>query len=298
MLSGTIMPNQPVEVYNACRLLDWDSIDQMSLNSFRKHYYAMGSGFVTIRGKPQWSNNVRNVPVNLEELQQRLRGNFMVRRLKEQVLTQLPPKTWSLFPIQMTGAIKKALSHPGWKVAEKLYELDDNALDSGVPIDGEIATARRELGEAKVPAIIEYIKEKLDEVDKLVVCAWHHSVLDTLKEALAGYGLVYMDGTTSARNRQAAVDQFQDDGRVRIILGQMQTLGEGWTLTAAQDVVVSEPDWVPGKNDQMLDRIHRIGAEDADYVIGHVPVVPGSLDERILSTAIAKDKNIYEALDA
>ena len=76
----------------------------------------------------------------------------------------------------------------------------------------------------------------------------------------------------------------------------MLPLGEGWTLTAAADVVLAEPDWVPGKNDQLLDRIHRIGTT-SEYVIGHIPVVPYSLDERILNTAIVKDKNIYKALD-
>jgi len=77
----------------------------------------------------------------------------------------------------------------------------------------------------------------------------------------------------------------------------MMPLGEGWTLAVAQDAVICEPDWVPGKNDQLLDRIHRMGQE-GDYIIGHVPVVPDTLDERILATAIAKDRNIYKALDA
>jgi len=254
---------------------------------------------VTIRGKVQWSDKVRNVPTNLDDLQQRLRGHIMVRRLKEQVLPQLPPKQWKMFPLEMTGAIKKALKHPGWKQAEKLYEMGAENFNSGIPIDGAIATARRELGEAKARKVVEYIKDLIDEegISKLVVSAWHHSVLDYLREKLAGYGLVYMDGSTSAPNKQAAVDQFQTDVDVKIILGQMLPLGEGWTLTAAQDVVLAEFDWVPGKNDQLLDRVHRIGQE-ADYVLGHVPVVPDTLDERILSTAIAKDVNIYKALDA
>ena len=118
-----------------------------------------------------------------------------------------------------------------------------------------------------------------------------------MRERLAKYGLVYMDGSTSAKKKQAAVDQFQDDDDIHIILGQMMPLGEGWTLTAAQDAVICEPDWVPGKNDQLLDRIHRIG-QAGEYIIGHVPVVPDTLDERILATAIAKDRSIFKALDA
>ena len=77
----------------------------------------------------------------------------------------------------------------------------------------------------------------------------------------------------------------------------MMVLGEGCDLFAAQDVLLAEPDWVPGRNDQFLDRIHRLG-QKGSYVMGHLPVVPGTLDEKIISVAIRKDKAIYEALDA
>ena len=105
-----------------------------------------------------------------------------------------------------------------------------------------------------------------------------------------------MDGSTSTRGKQEAVDEFQGDDNVRIILGQVMPLGQGWTLTAAQDVVLAEPDWVPGRNDQLLDRVHRYG-QTGDHVIGHVPVVPDTLDERVLATAIQKDVAINETLD-
>ena len=308
MLSGTILPNQPVECYNALRLLDWDAIDRASLDTFRRTYYTMGEGYVrgpvlnpktqVTEWKLHWSDSVLNVPTNLADLQYRLRRNIMVRRLKEQVLKELPPKQWHPFPMESTTAIRKALKSEGWKQAEKLYDMDPGAFNSGIPVDGAIATARRELGEAKAPGIAKYVEQLLEDgARKVVVAAWHHTVLKYLKEALHDYGLVFMDGSTSARNKQAAVDAFQDDERVRIILGQMIPLGMGWTLTEAQDVVLAEPDWVPGVNDQMLDRIHRIG-QTGSYLIGHIPVVPDTLDERILSTAIVKDKNIYQALDA
>ena len=310
MLSGTILPNQPIECYNAVRLLDWDAIDRMSVDQFREHYYALGQGYVNtphrvtlpdggtvMRREMHWSDSVRNVPRHLDELQRRLRGNVMVRRLKEQVLKDLPPKQWHPFPISLTPGIRRALKHPGWKEAEKLYEMNATAFDAGVPIDGAVSTARRELGEAKAPSVIEYVEELiLEGAKKLVVSAWHLSVLSLMREKLKKHGLVYMDGSTSSNNKQKAVDQFQSDDNTTIILGQMLPLGEGWTLTAAQDVVFAEPDWVPGKNDQLLDRINRIGQEGG-YTIGHVPVVPDTLDERILSTAIVKDQNIYAALD-
>ncbi len=307
MLTGTILPNQPIECYNAIRLLNWEAINCQSLQSFREYYYGIGSGMIrglaydattqTSSFKLHWSDNVRNVPRNLAELQDRLRKNIMVRRLKEQVLHELPKKQWHPFPLEITSQIKQALDHPGWKKVEKLYELNDHTFDIGIPIDGAISTARRLLGEAKVSSVLAYIKQLISEgVNKLVVAAWHHSVLDYLYENLTSYNLVYMDGSTSPANKQKAVDKFQNDDRVKIILGQMLPLGEGWTLSIAQDVVLVEPDWVPGKNDQLLDRIHRIG-QKGNHVIGHIPIVPGTLDERILGTAIKKDQNIYKALD-
>lgn len=305
MASGTILPNQPIEAYNSIRLLNWDAIDRASLQDFRENYYALGGGMVrspvydpkigAMVSKVHWSEEVRNVPTNLADLQFRMRKNIMVRRLKQDVLKDLPTAQWRPFPLVMTAGIRTALAHPGWKMAEKLYDMD--ALDTGVPIDGQIATARRLLGEAKAPAVAEYIEEMLREgATKLLVSAWHSSVLEILKKRLQKHGLVYMDGATSARNRQMAVDLFQQSPDIKIILGQMQVIGTGWTLTVAQDCVLAEPDWVPGNNDQMLARIHRIGQAGA-YVTGHVPVVPGTLDERILGTAVGKSRNIFIALD-
>lgn len=307
LASGTILPNSPVECYNAIRLLHWDAINKASLETFRETYYDLGGGMVrgpvfdpqtkVWKNELHWSNKVRNAPKNLDDLQYRLRKYIMVRRLKEQVLHELPPKQWHPFPLEVTAEMRRALKHPGWATAEKLYAMDPDAFNDGIPVDGAISTARKMLGEAKMPSVAAYIEDLLEGgVEKLVVTAWHTSVLHYLRDKLSKYGLVYMDGSTSAAKKQAAVDQFQQQDNIRIILGQTAVIGEGWTLTRAQDVVLAEPDWVPGRNDQALDRIHRKG-QTGDRVIGHIPVVPGTLDERVMSTAIRKDRAIYEALD-
>ncbi len=307
MASGTLLPNQPVECYNAIRLLHWDAIDRASLEDFRNYYYEYGEGFVYGRYQKgghwtygsHWSRHVRNVPRRLDDLRWRLRKHLMVRRIKGQqgVLDQLPALQWHVFPLVETAAMRKALKHPGWKKAERMYEMDADAFKTGLPVDGAISTARRLLGEAKAPAVVEYVRQLMSEgVEKLVVGAYHLSVLAYMREELADYGLVYMDGSTSLKAKQRAVDDFQEDKSISIILGQMLPLGEGWTLTAAQDVILAEPFWVPGKNDQLLERTHRIG-QKGEHVTGHVPVVPDSLDERILNVVIEKARNIHEALD-
>ena len=306
LCSGTIMPNQPIECYNPIRLTNWNAIDKISLEEFKEYYYDWGSGFVTITRKingetvteQKWSNHVRNVPRNLGDLQHRLRKHLMVRRLKKDVLPQLPAKQWHPFPIDASDAdIQKALKHPGWAEAERLYEMDPHAFEMEGVMDGTISTARRVLGEAKAPAVVEFVKELVRSgVQKVVVGAWHHSVLGYMRQELDHLGLTFMDGSTSPARKQEAVDQFQNNPKVRIILGQMLPLGEGWTLTAAQDMVLAEPFWVPGKNDQLFDRINRLG-QQSNHTIGHIPIVPGTLDERILARAIEKDQHIYLAQD-
>lgn len=328
MCTGTLMPNQPIEAYNAIRLCDWDAIDRMSLDAFREEYYDEGGGMVhgpvlvtrDEYGNPcephyvrklHYSNTVRNQPVNLDDLQFRIRKNIMVRRLKEDVLKQLPEKQWHPFPLEYSAGIRKALKHPGWEQVQRLWELDPEHFDTNIPVDGAVSSAMRLLGEAKAPMVAEYIEELLRSgVDKVLVGAWHRQpseeggvkgsglgVLPYYRERLKSYGAAYMDGNTSSRRKQDAVDRFQKDPDCRVIIGQLATIGEGWTLTAAQDAVFGEFYWVPGKNDQLLDRLHRRGQEGS-YVIGHVPIVPGSMDERVVGTAVWKDQNIYQAMDA
>jgi SWI/SNF-related matrix-associated actin-dependent regulator 1 of chromatin subfamily A len=298
LLSGTLLPNQPVEVYNAMRLLDWSSIDNMSLAQFREYYYDIGSGFLRVGGKVKYVNNLRNVPRHLAELGERLRGHLMVRRLADDVLPQLPQARWHLFPLIADTNVRKALKHPGWKTVAKLYELDSDQFQRGIQIDGEVATARRELGEAKAPLVAAYVKELLDSgLKKIVVSAWHISVINILFKLLGPkYGTAVIHGGTIPAKKDEAVYAFQNDEEVSIIIGQMKVIGEGWNLTAAQDVVNAEPDWVPGANEQLIRRIRRIG-QKGNNLIGHLPVVPGSLEERIVATAVKKDKVIHEVLD-
>lgn len=326
LLTGTPMPNQPVEIYNAARLLDHSCIDHLSLDGFKNEYYEEGGGMV--RGpvlitkdeygepcephyvsKLHFSAEVRNVPVNHDDLQYRLRRSIMVRRLKEDVLTQLPPKQWHPFPIVPNAKIKKVLSNPAWTKVERLYEIDPHAFDTGIPVDGAVSTAMRELGEAKAPIVADYIEDLLQSgVEKILVGAWHRntvdgvgntglSVLHYLRKRLSKYGVAYMDGGTTPRRKQDEVDAFQNDPDIRVIIGQLATIGEGHTLTAAQDAVFAEFYWVPGKNDQLLDRLHRRGQEGG-YVLGHIPVVEGSMDERVIGTAVEKSRHIHKALDA
>lgn len=305
-LTGTPMPNQPREIYTIARLCGWHSIDHMSMEDFVEHYYALGGGMVRKQvwdeaaqaniSKVVYSDEVRNVPRGHEELQRKLRSTIMVRRGKAQVNPMLPAKTWNFVPIEASAAVRRALAHPGWGQAQDLYEADHMAFEGKeLTVDGQVATARRELGEAKAEQVVAYVKDLLNDRQKVVVAAWHTSVMAILEEGLRKYGLVILDSKTNTSNRQKIVEKFQVDPEARVLLGQMLVAGTGHTLTASADVVLAEASWTAADNDQMVDRCHRYGQHD--NVIGHVMCVPGSLDERIVARAIEKAQHANAYLD-
>lgn len=288
-LTGTPLPNRPRECYTLARALAWDSIDWMSFDDFcyRFNPSAMGS---TKEGTPFIIEKKGRLP----ELQARLRCNFMIRRLKQDVLKDLPDKRYEMTYIEPTGAIREVIAK------EKLlhFSLED-LKNPFAEIWGMLSTIRREMGEAKVPRVIEHIKYLLDDVEipKVVLFAHHRSVMDALAAALHQYGVVQVRGGMSATRKGDSVTDFVNDPDVRIFLGQMDSAGFGidGLQHVASHVVFAEPAWTPGTNEQAVDRCHRIGQHD--NVLAQFLVVEGSLDERILASVLNKTHTIHESLD-
>ena len=134
-------------------------------------------------------------------------------------------------------------------------------------------------------------------VEKVVVFAHHRSVMAALTEKLARFGVVSIGGGTTPLQRAHAVASFQNEPGVRVFLGQLQAAGVGidGLQTVASHVVFAEASWTPGENEQCVDRLHRHGQYSG--VLAQFLVAPGSLDERILGTAIRKHHVIHDVLD-
>jgi SWI/SNF-related matrix-associated actin-dependent regulator of chromatin subfamily A-like protein 1 len=227
-------------------------------------------------------------------LNARLRTSIMVRRLKEDVLTSLPAKRYELVPVETNGQIALALH------AEKMLDFDEETMlkRSGGTIDGEISTVRRQMGEAMAPAVLAHLLMLLDGgVEKLVVFAHHHSVLDCLEKGLQKFQPLRIDGHVSAKGKFTKVEQFRFDPRKQVILGQLQSIGTG--TDGLQDVathcVFAEVSWVHGENEQGVDRLHRMGQKGS--VLAQLMVAQGSISERIIGRSIAKGRNVHKVLD-
>lgn len=278
-LTGTPLPNRPRECYTLVRNLCWDAFDWASFGSFAHRFNPSYMG--------------REEVGRLPELQNRLRCNLMVRRLKAEVLTQLPEITFELSYVETTADVRRVLH------AEALIDIDPTNLSgTSMAIQGEISTVRREMGEAMAPQVLDHVKDALDGgVDKLVLFAHHRSVMDTLEHGLAKFGVCRIDGSTSPMHRELRKRQFLTDPKARVMLGNLQSMGTGvdGLQEVASLVIFAEASWVPGENQQAVDRLHRIGQRSA--VLARFLVAEGSFAERVLGTAISKERNIHGALD-
>lgn len=282
-LSGTPLPNRPNECFTLANALDPSSIDWMSKDDFYYRYNQRTS-------KPPFEMKGR-----LGELQNRLRANFMVRRLKKDVLKQLPEIQYEVITVDETGEVKKALE------AEEMLGLDPDMLEErGVSPDmvGPISTVRKLMGVAMAPQVADYVNMVMDGgEEKVFLVAWHHEVMDYLEEHLAKWGVVRVDGRTSAVRSESRKQQFITQKKPGIFLGQLQAVGTGTDglQKACQRIVVGEGSWVPGENQQVVDRLHRGGQEGS--VLAEFMVAPGSISEKIFVRSIEKLQDIHSSLD-
>ena len=304
-LTGTPIMNRPVELWPIVKALG------IFANFFRfaRRYSAAH------RGRFGWDFTGAS---NLPELQERLRTDVMVRRLKKDVLADLPAKVRQVIEVPANGASEAVNDEQdAWaewedqivelRAAVELAKASDDpaiyadavtALQDGSSVAfSEISKMRQETAVAKIPIVVSHLAEVLEGTDKVVVMAHHHAVIDGLSAALTEADIqhVTLTGRDSMDARQAAVESFQTDPGVRIFIGSIQAAGVGITLTAAAHVLFAELDWVPANLSQAEDRCHRIGQTDS-VLVQHL-VLEGSLDSVMAKNIVSKQRVIDSALD-
>jgi len=293
ILTGTPILNKPKELWPLLQVLDPEGLGS-DWFYFAKRYCKLFEieQFDASKGRKVHVGWKWDGADNLDELQAIMRERFMLRRLKKDVLRELPPKTRQVIVLDA----KKGLT--------KLLERERMDYDSYVKVHGavvlespafiEIAKIRKEVALAKVPYVIEYLKEVMDENSKIVVFTYHHEVFDSIAAAFGSIATGF-DGRTSIAKRQNSIELFQSDAPTRLFIGGIQAAGVGITLTAASIAVFAELDWVPANVTQAEDRLHRIGQKE-NVLVRHI-VLNNSLDQRIAQAIIQKQEIADKALD-
>ncbi|XP_066467994.1 DNA annealing helicase and endonuclease ZRANB3 [Tiliqua scincoides] len=216
---------------------------------------------------------------NLDELHQLL-SDIMIRRLKNEVLTQLPPKIRQRIPFDLPKAAAKELnaSFEEWEKLMRASNLDSTETDF-VQVMGLITRMFKQTAIAKAGAVKDYIKMLLEnDTLKFLVFAHHLSMLQACTEAVIESKTRYIriDGSVPSAERINLVNQFQKDPDTRVAILSIQAAGQGLTFTAATHVVFAELFWDPGHIKQAEDRAHRIG--QCSSVNIHYLIANGTLD--------------------
>lgn len=278
-LSGTPLVNKPMELYPIIKALCPEAIGQMTRHDFGMEFC---EGWLA-----PWGWDYKGAS-NLKLLGQMLRSHFMLRRPKKDLLPLLPKR----FPPNIV--------YIDAKTGDQSYShlsLDSISKRVGSPDFIEIARVRHEIGVAKIKASALYIANQLESGhEKIVVFAHHKKVIEELKVLLEGFGAVSITGETNAIARDNAVQSFQNDPQKRVIILSIEAASIGLTLTAASYVIFVESSWVPGVNEQAINRVERIGQTrgvQVDYL-----TTPKSLDERILKALLTKQESFDEVFQS
>lgn len=270
-LSGTPIVNRPVEFFTILHLLRPN--EYKSWKYFTKRYCgAHHNGYGWQVGGA----------TNTEELSTRIR-TLMIRRRKEDVLKDLPPKQRTIVPVELD---KKQL---------KAYDatVEDSYLKSGNHL-AAITAARGWVGKYKVKAASEVIEEYYNQGEPLVVFAHHQDVLDALCEKCGALGARYgrVDGKVSPQRRGQITESFQA-GELDVILLGIKSGGVGIDLFKSSNVLMVERAWTPGDEEQAEDRCHRHGQLNHVYV--QYLNVLGTVDS-MMSDLIEKKRTVLHAV--
>ncbi|MCP3966511.1 MAG: DEAD/DEAH box helicase [Lentisphaerae bacterium] len=299
-LSGTPIVNRPIEI--------WTTVHNLAANVFPSWYDFVERYCEGFQSKYGW---VTTGASNLEELQEKLRASIMVRRLKKDVLDDLPEKRRQVIELPPDGCkkyIKAEMKAFGkhqkiitsLKKAVEKSKKGSHAYDEAVLAlkDGrwvafeEIARLRHETALAKVPYIVEHLNNSI-ETEKIFVFAHHKDVVAKIAEAFAGQTTLLVGGM-NMHERQASIERFQNDEDCRLFIGSTAAR-EGITLTATAHVVFAELDWAPASLNQIEDRCHRMGQKNA-VLVQHL-VLEGSLDATMSKMLVAKQEVLDNSLN-
>ena len=294
-LTGTPALSRPVEIFSQA-----EALRPMVFTKFGEFAarYCAGSRF-------GWQGSS-----NAEELHAVLSRLIMIRRLKKDVLTQLPAKSRERVALSLphSAALTRVRA-----IRAKMDELRED-FDGGGGGGGRTLEEKRLMNElyqataeAKTKPVAEYLETLLDSsetpgdasaaVEKFLFFGHHTCTLDAASEMLRRRKVPFIriDGSTDTNARQSLVDRFQTDRNARVAVLSIKAAGMGLTLTAASTVIFGELSWTPGDIVQAEDRAHRIGQANAVNV--HFLVAKDTVDDIMWGSVANKLETLGQVLD-
>lgn len=243
-------------------------------------------------------------------------GSLILRRTKDQVATELPPKTEIPHFIELSSPekdlyetvrstmdknVRQALAIRGQEAQivflDALLKLRQICCHPSLMRNNEVETeSTRQQAEDRQSAKFDYLKSLLEtlkaENRKVLVFSQFTSMLDLIEEYLIEQKTSYLKLTGASKNRQELVEQFQT-GEAEVFLISLKAGGTGLTLTNADTVIHYDPWWNPAVENQATDRAYRIGQDKPVFV--HKLICKGTVEQRIQQMQ-AKKSNVADSI--
>lgn len=295
--------NPGTERYKAVRLLQSRNKIAITGTPLENNTFDLYSQFSFacpgLLGSKQYFRDVYSVPVDqfknskrAQELHDKIKP-FMLRRTKQQVATDLPPKTEMILYCEM-GEKQRNM----YKASEKEFReyisatTEDELNKSSMNVLRGLTKLRQicdapvladelsgEIGSAKIDLLMEQIQGK-SSGHKILVFSQFVSMLELIRKELQSREIRHVMLTGKTRNRKAVVNDFQDNPEIKVFLISLKAGGTGLNLTAADYVYLVDPWWNPAVENQAIDRAHRIGQQQ--HVIAVRMICPDTVEEKIL----------------
>lgn len=279
LLTGTAIKSVPYEFFSLLNFID--PAEWKNAHQFGVRYCA---GFQDSFG---WDYSGSS---NLDELYSRISPYFL-RRLKSDVLSFLPPKTYTHLPIELTSEEYKEYAQIEKKVIDESGEESTDADHLS-----RIQRLKMFTSQVKANRGIELVQDIIDGDEKVVVFTEYLSTADKIKNHF-GDKAVLFTGQKTAAEKQEAVDKFMKDDSVKVFVGTIGAAGVGITLTIASIAVFIDQPWTPSDREQAEDRIHRASTTSDKVQIIRL-ICQDTIDEKIISLLRDKEKVTSMVLDA
>lgn len=282
VLTGTPILSRPVEAFTQLKV-----VDPGLFPSFWQ-YAARYCGARRTRFGWDFSG-----AQNTAELHDRLAGTVMIRRLKADVLKDLPPKRRTVLPLDIDNELAYSKADSMFKafVREGGFDGNPRRVMQGL---AKIEELKQLALAGKLRSVKEWISDFLESGEKLIVFGWHVSTITAIREHFKDRA-VMVYGDVAIKDRHAAVQAFQNDPKTTLFVGNIKAAGVGLTLTAASNVAFVELGWTPAEHDQAEDRAHRIGQTDS--VNAWYLLAKGTIEERIAAKLDKKRGVVSSVLD-
>lgn len=279
LLTGTPMTSRPMNYYNLLSIIESPVAQNWMAYAIR---YCQGYQFMAGKRKV-W--NVTGAS-NLEELRERT-SKQILRRLKEEVL-DLPEKI-------ITPVYLRLKSKDYENLMGEYYDWYDKNPEESSSLTvqfSKLMKVRKVIANEKTKQTIEFAENILEQGKKVIIFTNFTDTLQTIYQHF-GKQAVYLDGSCSNSVRQQAVDEFQNNDKIRVFVGNLKAAGVGLTLTSAEVVIMNDLSFVPAEHSQAEDRAYRYGQKS--NVLVYYPIFENTIEAAIYDI-LNKKKQIIKTV--